>query len=103
MKRGEKGESRRSPEAVAAELRERRRGYMASANGEERTANPFPDFTALARAWWEGYDTHQRGGELPSGESTGTAEAPATVRPPPPRSRASSTRRAPRPTRTPGR
>lgn len=83
MKKGDKGTGR-SPEAVAAELREKRRGYMASANGESATANPFPDFTAIGKAWAEGYRIHQSGGAFPSGESTGAAEALPPTRPPPP-------------------
>lgn len=49
----------RSPEVVAAEERERERGREAAAAGRPRTDNPFPDFTAIARAWWEGFDGHR--------------------------------------------
>jgi hypothetical protein len=85
MNYGKKGGTGKSPDAVAAELREKRRGYMASADGRPRSDNPFPDFTAIGKAWDEGYNTHQNGGALPGGgEDTGTAEPPAVPPPPPP-------------------
>lgn len=78
MKKGSKGGTGKSPVAVASELLERRRGYIAAADGLRLADNPFPIFTAVGRAWAEGWEAH-RGGEpyppvgniLPTGSSGG--------------------------------
>lgn len=79
-----------SAEMVAHKLKARRAGYMASAEGAEEGANPWPFFTALGAAWADGWRAHQREepfpGELPAEPPRGAPppEPPPPEEPPPP-------------------